>query len=297
VIRSMTGFGRGEAVSSGYRFAAEIKSVNHRFLNLNVRLPRAFAHLESRVTALCSSRCERGHLHVSIEIEREGEDVGRGPRLNRTVLDRYIEIVVDLEGLGADGRGVSADTLLGLPGVVEWEAEEVAMADEAFLEGASGAVGGALDALVDSRRTEGRALFVDFRTRLDAIESHRRRVEELAPLREQRERERLREKVRTLLQDPAEEIQRRIEEEIVLLADRVDVSEELTRMRAHLDHFAAELESEEGSIGRKLTFLLQELGREANTIGSKASDPEIQKLAIEIKVELEKMREQAENVE
>ncbi|MGH7565401.1 MAG: YicC/YloC family endoribonuclease [Gemmatimonadota bacterium] len=297
MIRSMTGFGRGEAVSSGYRFAVEIKSVNHRFLNLNVRLPRAFAHLESRVTALCSSRCERGHLHVSIEIEREGEDVGGRPRLNRTVLDRYIEIVADLEGLGADGRGVSADTLLGLPGVVEWEAEEVAMADEAFLEGASGAVGGALDALIDSRRTEGRALFEDFRTRLDTIESHRRRVEELAPLREQRERERLREKVRTLLQDPAEEIQRRIEEEIVLLADRVDVSEELTRMRAHLDHFAAELESEEGSIGRKLTFLLQELGREANTIGSKASDPEIQKSAIEIKVELEKMREQAENVE
>ena len=297
MIRSMTGFGRGEAVSSGYRFAAEIKSVNHRFLNLSVRLPRAFAHLESRVTALCSSRCERGHLHVSIEIEREGEDVGRGPRLNRTVLDRYIEIVVDLEGLGADGRSVSADTLLGLPGVVEWEAEEVAMTDEAFLAGASGAVGGALDALVDSRRTEGRALLEDLRTRLDAIESHRRRVEELAPLREQRERKRLREKVRTLLQDPAEEIQRRIEEEIVLLADRVDVSEELTRMRAHLDHFAAELESEEGSIGRKLTFLLQELGREANTIGSKASDPEIQKSAIEIKVELEKMREQAENVE
>jgi uncharacterized protein (TIGR00255 family) len=171
------------------------------------------------------------------------------------------------------------------------------MVDEAFLEGAGDALGAALDALVESRRTEGRALFEDFQARLDAIESHRRRIEELAPLREQRERERLREKVRMLLQDPAQESERRIEEEIVLLADRVDVSEELTRMRAHLDHFAAELESDERSIGRKLTFLLQELGREANTIGSKASDPEIQKSAIEIKAELEKMREQAENVE
>ena len=297
MIRSMTGFGRGEAVSSSYRFAAEIKSVNHRFLNLNVRLPRAFAHLEGRVTALCSSRCERGHLNVSIEIEREGEVVGRGPRLNRAVLKQYLEIATDLAGLGADGNGISADTLLGLPGVVEWEAEEIAMVDEAFLEGAGDALGAALDALVESRRTEGRALFEDFQARLDAIESHRRRIEELAPLREQRERERLREKVRMLLQDPAQESERRIEEEIVLLADRVDVSEELTRMRAHLDHFAAELESDERSIGRKLTFLLQELGREANTIGSKASDPEIQKSAIEIKAELEKMREQAENVE
>ena len=141
------------------------------------------------------------------------------------------------------------------------------------------------------------SLLADFRARLDAIESSRRRIEELSPLREERERERLREKVRSLLEDPAEELERRIEQEIVLLADRVDLSEELTRMRAHLDHFAAELEADAGSIGRKLTFLLQELGREANTIGSKASDPEIQKAAIEIKSELEKMREQAENVE
>lgn len=296
MICSMTGFGRGEAVGSGYRFAAEIRAVNHRFLNFSVRLPRAFAHLESRVTALCSSRCERGHLNVSVDIEREGEVAGSGPRLNRQVLERYREIVADLEASGVDG-GLSADTLLGLPGIIEWEAEEIAMADDAFMAGAGQALGAALDALVESRRTEGRSLFEDFRARLAAIESQRRRVEELAPQREQRERERLREKVRILLQDPAQELDRRIEEEIVLLADRVDVSEELTRMRAHLDHFAAELESDEGSIGRKLTFLLQELGREANTIGSKASDPEIQKAAIEIKSELEKMREQAENVE
>ena len=297
MIRSMTGFGRGEAVFSGYRFAAEIKSVNHRFLNLNVRMPRAFAHLESRITALCSGRCERGHLNVSIELERAGEDEASGPRLNRKVLDRYLEIVSALADLGADGREISAGSLLALPGVLVWEAEEIAMPDEAFVEGAAATVGMALDALVESRTTEGRSLLADFQARLDAIESSRRRIEELSPLREERERERLREKVRSLIDDPAEELERRIEQEIVLLADRVDVSEELTRMRAHLDHFAAELEGDGGSIGRKLTFLLQELGREANTMGSKAADPEIQKAAIEIKSELEKMREQAENVE
>lgn len=293
----MTGFGRGEAVSSGYRFAAEIKSVNHRFLNLSVRLPRAFAHLESRLAALCSSRCERGHLHVSIELEREGEDAGSGPRLNRAVLDRYLEIVADLQGLAAMQGGVSADTLLGLPGLVEWEAEEIAMQDDAFLEGASEALETALDQLVESRRTEGRSLLDDFRARMEVVEAHRRRVEELAPQREERERARLREKVRSLLEERASEADQRIEAEIVLLADRVDVSEELTRLRAHLDHFAAELDSGSGSVGRKLSFILQELGREANTIGSKALDPEIQKSAIEIKAELEKMREQAENVE
>lgn len=297
MIRSMTGYGRGEAVSSGYRFAAEIKSVNHRFLNLNVRLPRAFAHLESHVTALCSSRCERGHLNVSIEIERDGESAGSGPRLNPAVVDRYLEIVRTLEGLDAVRDGVSADTLLGLAGVVEWESEEVAIDDAAFLAGAGPVLETALDALIESRGTEGRALLEDFRARLEAIEVQRRHVAELVPRREERERERLREKVRALLEDQDGAIDRRIEEEIVLLADRVDVSEELTRMRAHLDHFAAELESGGGSVGRKLTFLLQELGREANTIGSKASDSEVQKAAIEIKAELEKMREQAENVE
>lgn len=297
MILSMTGYGRGEAVSSGYRFAAEIKSVNHRFLNLNVRLPRAFAHLENHVTAICSSRCERGHLNVSIEIEREGESAEGGPRLNPAVVDRYLEIVRTLEGLDAVRDGVSADTLLGLAGVVEWESEEVAIDDAAFLAGAGPVLETALDALLESRGTEGRALLADFRARLEAIEVQRRHVAELVPLREERERERLREKVRALLEDQDGAIDRRIEEEIVLLADRVDVSEELTRMRAHLDHFAAELESDGGSVGRKLTFLLQELGREANTIGSKASDSEVQKAAIEIKAELEKMREQAENVE
>ena len=297
MIRSMTGYGRGEAVSSGYRFAAEIKSVNHRFLNLSVRLPRAFAHLESHVSALCSSRCERGHLNVSIEIEREGENAGSGPRLNRAVVDRYLEIVQTLGGLDAVQDGVSADTLLGLAGVVEWESEEVAIDDAAFLAGAGAVLETALDALIESRGTEGRALLDDFRARLEAIEVQRRHVAQLVPQREERERERLREKVRALLQDQQGASESRIEEEIVLLADRVDVSEELTRMRAHLEHFAAELESDGGSVGRKLTFLLQELGREANTIGSKASDSEIQKAAIEIKAELEKMREQAENVE
>jgi uncharacterized protein (TIGR00255 family) len=297
VIRSMTGFGRGEAVSSGYRFAAEIKSVNHRFLNLSVRLPRAFAHLESRLAALCSSRCERGHLHVSIELEREGEDAGSGPRLNRAVLDRYLEIVRDLQGLGTVREGMSTDALLSLPGLVEWEAEEIAMQDESFLHGAGAALETALEEMLESRRTEGRALLEDFRARMGAVEAQRRRVEELAPRREERERERLRQKVRALIEDAPPEMEQRIEAEIVLLADRVDVSEELTRLRAHLDHFAAELDSETGSVGRKLTFILQELGREANTIGSKALDPEMQKSAIEIKAELEKMREQAENVE
>lgn len=293
----MTGFGRGEAFSSGYRFAAEIKSVNHRFLNLSVRLPRAFAHLESRLTARCSGRCERGHLNVSIELEREGEGEGAGPRVNRAIVDRYLEIVGTLSGLDPVRDGVSADTLLGLAGVIDWESEQIQLDDAAFLAGAEPALDAALEALVESRCREGEALLEDFRARIEAIESERRKVADLVPLREERERERLRAKVRELLQDSDDGLDRRIEQEIVLLADRVDVSEELTRMRAHLDHFSAELAAGDGAVGRKLTFLLQELGREANTIGSKANDAEIAHRVVTLKEEIDRVREQIENVE
>jgi len=286
VIRSMTGFGRGEVESDG-----------HRFLNTNVRLPREFDHLESRVAAICGERCERGHLNVRIEIERSSGGEQRGPRIERPVLDHYLALIESLEGLRSVRAGVSAEALLGLPGVVSWEAEPIALAEEQFMTGARAALELALVGVVASREREGRALEEDLRQRLTAIESRRARLAELAPAREERERARLHDKVRLLLDADGDEIERRIEQEIVLLADRVDVSEELTRMGSHLEHFAAELSSTEGSVGRKLTFLLQELGREANTIGAKANDPEMQQAAIEIKAELEKMREQAENVE
>jgi len=299
MIRSMTGFGRGEAVADGVRFRVEIKSVNHRYLNTNVRLSREIAHLESRVTGRCGERVDRGHLNVAVEVERDGEGDGApGPRLVRPVLDRYLELVESLEGLRNVRSGVSAETLLGLPGVIDWEDEPLALDDETVWSGLGRALDEALEAVVEHRATEGRALEADFRARLASIDDLRARLATLAPEREAKERERLRGKVADLLESPPdEESERRIAQEVVLLADRIDVSEELTRMGAHVDHFRAELDGEATSVGRKLTFLLQELQREANTVASKANDPEMQQGAIEIKAEIEKMREQAENVE
>lgn len=297
MIRSMTGYGRGEAEAGGYRFLAEIKSVNHRFLNTNIRLPREFSHLESFVTALCAERCERGHLSVSIELgPAEGSEAG-GPRLNRDVLDRLLEIAEGLQGLPGVRGGVSIEALLDLPGVLLWEPES-SLDEATFREGAGRALGAALEGVVESRSVEGTALERDFRARVKAIRGLSERIEALAPQREERERERLRVKVRALLDgsDP-EALDQRVMQEIVLLADRLDMSEELTRMAAHLDYFEAELGRDGESVGRKLTFLLQEIGREANTIAAKSNDAEMQRLAIDVKAELEKMREQAENVE
>ncbi len=297
MIRSMTGYGRGEVEAGGYRFLAEIKSVNHRFLNTHIRLPREFSHLESFVAARCATRCERGHLSVNLEIEPAERSDGGSPRLNHEVLDRLLSIADRLEGLPGVRGGVSVESLLELPGVLVWEAETV-LEEATFRDGAGRALDAALDGVVASRSMEGQALAGDFATRLAALRELRSGVEARAPQREERERERLQAKVRALVgADEGVEIDQRVAQEIVLLADRLDVSEELTRMAAHLDHFESELEASGEAVGRKLTFLLQELGREANTIASKSNDAEMQRLAIEMKSELEKMREQAENVE
>jgi uncharacterized protein (TIGR00255 family) len=300
MIRSMTGYGRGEVAAGGYRFLAEIKSVNHRFLNTHIRLPREFSHLESFVAARCAARCERGHLAVNVEIEAAGRADGGSPRLNHEVLDRLLSIAAGMEGLPGVRGGMSVESLLELPGVLVWEPETV-VEETTFRDGAGRALDAALDGVVASRSTEGQALAGDFATRLAKLRELRNGVEALAPEREERERERLQSKVRALVGDEdaitIDQIDQRVAQEIVFLADRLDVSEELTRMAAHLDHFEAEVEASGEAVGRKLTFLLQELGREANTIASKANDAEMQRLAIDMKSELEKMREQAENVE
>jgi uncharacterized protein (TIGR00255 family) len=300
MIRSMTGYGRGEVETGGYRFLAEIKSVNHRFLNTHIRLPREFSHLESFVAARCAARCERGHLAVNVEIEAARRADGGSPRLNHEVLDRLLSIAAGLEGLPGVRGGMSVESLLELPGVLVWEPETV-VEETTFRDGAGRALDAALDGVVASRSTEGQALAGDFATRLAKLRELRNGVEALAPEREERERERLQSKVRALVGDEdaitIDQIDQRVAQEIVFLADRLDVSEELTRMAAHLDHFEAEVEASGEAVGRKLTFLLQELGREANTIASKANDAEMQRLAIDMKSELEKMREQAENVE
>jgi uncharacterized protein (TIGR00255 family) len=300
MIRSMTGYGRGEVETGGYRFLAEIKSVNHRFLNTHIRLPREFSHLESFVAARCAAMCERGHLAVNVEIEAARRADGGSPRLNHEVLDRLLSIAAGLEGLPGVRGGMSVESLLELPGVLVWEPETV-LEETTFRDGAGRALDAALNGVVASRSTEGQALAGDFATRLATLRELRNGVEALAPEREERERERLQSKVRALVGDEdaitIDQIDQRVAQEIVFLADRLDVSEELTRMAAHLDHFEAELEASGEAVGRKLTFLLQELGREANTIASKANDAEMQRLAIDMKSELEKMREQAENVE
>lgn len=296
MIRSMTGFGRGEASVGEHRFVAEIKSVNHRFLTTKVRLPREFARYERHLVAECAKVCERGHVTLTVEVESVSQEDGAFPRVNRQVVERIVAIARDLGAEDGISGEVSVAELLALPGALDWSGDEAVLDEEVFGAGADESAARALEALVASRSTEGEALDRDLRQRLQAIEKWRQVLGNEAPGREAAERDRLRAKVAELAPDGAD-IEGRVAQEIVILADRLDISEELTRLRVHCEQFLSELDTASGPIGRKLTFLLQEMNREANTVASKANNAAMQQAAIEIKSELEKMREQVENVE
>ena len=297
MIRSMTGFGRAETQLGAHRVLVEIKSVNHRFLNTKMRMPREYARFENELASRCSDRCSRGHLSVRIEVAENGS-AQAGPVLNSAVTDRLIDLAEELAQRAGIVNDLSVSGVLSTPGAIEWEGVAEPMPDAEFRSAAMEALESALDGLVESRRVEGDAIERDLRARLATIEEWRRTLAGQAPQREEQERERLREKLVALLPEASDEVEARVAQEIVLLADRLDISEELARLGSHVEGFLAELDgAASGGVGRKLTFVIQEMNREANTIAAKANNATMQQAAIEIKAELEKLREQVENVE
>jgi uncharacterized protein (TIGR00255 family) len=292
-FRSMTGFGRGEAPAAGGRVVVEARSVNHRFMEVALRLPPGYASLEPRLRKLVTGRFARGRIDLTTTVQAESGG-GRAP-------------AVDWEfATGLRARLEELKSRLGLPGDVDlallaaqrgvFVAEEAG--PEPTWEPVAAAAGAALDALAAMRTEEGAALAADVRERLDRMLVLVEQVAARAPVVPAEYRERLAARVRALLADaggvgldPG-----RLEQEVALLAERADVTEELTRLRSHLGQIAALLRAAE-PVGRKLEFLLQEVHREVNTIGSKSTDMTITRTVLELKGELEKLREQAANVE
>jgi uncharacterized protein (TIGR00255 family) len=290
----MTGFGRGEAAADGFRLVVEVRTVNHRFFTATVRLPREYAALEARITARLRESVERGHATASFELAADPR-LETSVAVNRDTVRAYLAALAEVRELaGADGA-VDLTQLLTLPGVLERRAREP-LAEEAFAGLAAPALDDALRDLVALRDAEGERLREDLVTRVEAAESAVGRIERLAPEREVRERERLAAKVRDLLGAVDELGEARLAQEAALLADRLDISEEITRFRSHLELFRETLAAA-GPSGRQLGFVLQEMLRETNTMGSKANDARIAQEVIGIKNELEKLREQVENVE
>ncbi len=293
MIRSMTGFGTGETLTPAGRFTIEIRSVNHRFSEVLVRLPRDLSALEDRVRAAVQARVLRGRVEVTILREERGsrpKTVKCDPDLARAYAQALRELA---DVLGVSGS-IGLSEVVALPDVIK--VEETREDVELLWPELSGAVGRSVEVLVAMREAEGRRLAADLLGRLGRIEELTRTVEARARTAAADYAQRLRQRIAELLRDvPVDE--NRLATEIVIFAERVDVSEEVTRLRSHLAQFESDVANADGAIGRRLEFVLQEMGRETNTVGSKASDLEITRAVIAIKGELESLREQVQNVE
>jgi uncharacterized protein (TIGR00255 family) len=292
MMTSMTGYGRGEAESGGIAVSIELRSVNGRFLEVVARLPRRLALRENDIKEIVRKRALRGKISLTASIERGGN--GELPlRLNPAAAKAYYKLLNNLRKTLRLKQTVKLEHLLQFSEI--FEPQEIENADEKEWETTQLALGKALDELTRMRLKEGGQLELDFRKRLEILSQLVDRIEMLSGDQIPRERTRLRERVAQLIEnalvDPG-----RLELELALLADKLDVTEECVRFRSHVKFFLEAMASEEAA-GRKLNFLIQEMNREVNTMGSKSSDTGIAHLVVQAKDELEKIREQLQNIE
>jgi len=292
MIKSMTGYGKGEAASDRGRFTVEIRSVNHRYGEVAVRMPRGFLSLEQEVKRAVSALLKRGKIDVTVQWE-ETVAVEGIARIDNAVAAGYHAAFA---GLARD-LGIAADVPLSLivsqKGVLR---ESSAAIDEAeFLPQLIAAVQAAVGTIDAMRTREGEALAADLTARRRQVATWAEEVGQRSPQVVAEYRQRLKTRLDQLLEgvemDPV-----RLAQEVALMADRCDVTEELVRLVSHFAQFDEAFRLSE-PVGRKLDFLMQEMNREVNTIGSKSSDAEVTSLVIRIKAEMEKMREQVQNVE
>jgi len=292
MISSMTGYGRGEASGVGIAVAVEIRSVNSRYLEVTARLPRSLSLRENDVKEFIRRRINRGKITLVATVER-GNDGSLPLKINVSAARGYFRLLNDLRKAVKTKETVKLDHLLRFSEVIEQESLEPADEQEWGL--LQRALDKSLDDLIVMRANEGGELKTDFMNRIQRLDAIVARIEGMSKQQLPVERDRLRERVNLLMQNSTLD-EGRLEMEIALLADRLDVTEECVRFRSHNKFFLEALNDLE-SAGRKLNFLVQEMNREANTIGAKSSSTEIAHLVVGLKEELEKIREQLQNVE
>jgi len=292
MVLSMTGFGRGEVTEQGVTGSVELRSVNSRFLEVVARLPRALALRENEVKDAVRQRMSRGKVNVQVTIERETD--GTIPvKLNAHTARAYAAMLNQLRKTARIRETVKLEHLLQFSDI--FEPVSVEASDDLEWNVAQQALVVALDDLVTMRQNEGRELEKDFRLRIGSLERQLDKIQSLSMGQVPHERERLKTRIANMLSGTTVD-ESRLELEIALLADRLDVTEECVRFRSHLKFFLEAVSAGEPA-GRKLNFLVQEINREVNTIGSKSSATEIAHIVVGVKEELEKIREQLQNIE
>ena len=293
MIRSMTGYGQGDYALGERKFVAEVKSVNYRYRDVAIRLPKTFQSVEDDMRGQVASKFRRGRIEVILQIEKGTTETQVDLELNLPLVRSYLAVFKQLkEEFGVDEK-IRPDEFCQMKDVVLVKPEEIDM-DE-VRQGLKEALRLALDSCDRMKIQEGKALEEDFLKRLTLIEGHLQDIEERAPLVVEEYKTRLKDKISRISPDLKLD-ENRILQEVVIFADKCDITEEIVRTRSHLGQFRHYL-SVDDSVGRRLDFLLQEIHREINTMSAKASDSSISAKAVEIKAELEKLREQAQNVE
>ena len=300
MIHSMTGYGIAQAaLPDGRVLRAEVRTVNHRHLSVSVNLPRGWEGMRASVMEKVRAVLSRGAVSLSAGCESPGRTEAGIPALDLERARRYVELLREAGAeLDVEGR-LDLNTLAALPGVLR--SEVPAGEDDApHEEGLLACVEDALQGVVEMRKAEGRRLEEVLRGGVARIEAETEVVEVLAPERLARERDRLRERVQTLAAEVATD-KDRLAREIAYLAEKWDIAEEVARLRSHVALFRETLDEAgaagRGKVGKRLGFVVQEMHREANTVGAKANDAAIAASAVAVKEELERLREQLENVE
>ncbi len=290
-MQSMTGFGQASGVVGGAQVRVEIKTVNGRYLDLKLRLPRELSSLEPAVRRLLDSRLHRGRVEVFFNLAWTSADQ---LEIQEPLVRNYQSAAATAQSLGIPGE-LSVSTLLQLPGVLAPAEQDFSAPEQEaqLLE----VVSAALEQVVETRSREGTALRADLVSRLDELERVIEQVEPEAGKVTDHYRAKLEARLQRLVEREGVSDPARLAQEVLYYAERADITEELTRLRAHLGRFREVLANASGSVGKNLDFLCQEMNREMNTIVSKSSLVDISALGVRGKVEIEKIREQVQNVE
>jgi uncharacterized protein (TIGR00255 family) len=293
-MKSMTGFGRGTVAGEDFKAAVEIKTVNNRYLDIHLRLGPELSSLEMNLRKLISSRLSRGRVDLNISFERSATTTYE---INRPLVAGYINVLREIQQEFNLAGDVDIASVTRLPGALSTARDGL---DDESVAGIERAVGEALDDLERMRESEGATLAGEMRGRVAKIEAEVPVIESAAEGLADAYRQRLQKRIGELVNrggGPAVELDAgRLAQEVAYLADRSDISEELVRLRSHLEQFRATIDSP-GEVGKRLDFLSQELNREANTVLSKSTEVSIKDAGLAIKAEVEKLREQVQNVE
>jgi uncharacterized protein (TIGR00255 family) len=288
----MTGYGKGEACVEGLAINVELRSVNHRYADISIKAPRFLLPFENELRKLIGKKLKRGKIDLFIQADFSG-DLGQKPTLNKPLADAYMQVFTDLSQQCNVLPDVSLSLLVNQRDVIV--VQEQLPDEEEAIRLIRAAVEAGLEKIVSMRQTEGEAMQHDMLERLTVLKNFVDAVEQRAPTVVREWQQKLLDRLSRLPDDVSFDPQR-VAQEVAVFADRCDISEEVTRFRSHLDQFERLFQSEE-PVGRKMDFLSQELNREANTMGSKANDADLARAVVEIKAELEKVREQIQNIE